>query len=174
MSARCHRIANLGTGNHRANRETTTKAFGNGDNIRADARGFIGKQCAGTPDAGLHLIGNYQRTKFIGSGPHTPQIVIMRVTRATFSLNRFDHHRRHMRTKGIPQRIQVAKGDMVKSVRHRTKAGAVGLFVCCGQHTKRAPVKGPGRAQDGCPLCLSPLKGRPACNFHRAFIGLCA
>ena len=174
MRARGHGIANLGAGNHRTNRKTAAKPLCNSNDIGTNTRCFIGKQRTRPADAGLYFISNHKGAKFISRRAHTPQVVIMRVTRPALALYRLDHDGGNMRTKGIAQCIQIAKSDMLKPLGHGTKAGAVGLFVCCCQHAKCTAVKRPGGTQDCCPLGFTALIGGAARDLDRAFISLSA
>ena len=129
MRARRHSVADGFAGDDSTDRKSAAKPLGNGDDVGPDARCLVGEQRAGTPDAALHLVCDHQRAELVRRGANPGQIFILSVTRTAISLHRLDHHRRHMRAHPVAKRVQIAEGDMLEPVGHRTEPGPVGRLV---------------------------------------------
>ena len=168
----CHGVANRVACDDRANRKPTAKTLCHGDDIGLDAGCLIGEQRAGAANAGLYLVGDDKRAEFIGRLADTAKIVIMRVTGTTLALHRLDHHRRDMIAKRGAKLVQIAEGNMVEPVWHRTETRAIRRLVGGGKHAKCPSVKRAGGAQDGGALGLAALIGGAARHLDGGFIRL--
>ena len=166
MRSGCHGAANSGACDDRTNRKPAAKALRHGDDVRGDAGCLVGKQGAGPANARLHLVGDHQCPEFISRRADAAKIIVMRAAGTTLTLNRFDHHSRNMIAKCRAKSVQIAKGNMVKTIRHRPETGAVGRLVGGRQHAKRASMERTGGTQDGCALRLSTFIGGPPRHLH--------
>ena len=167
-----HGVADSVTCDDRANRKPAAKALCHGYDIRRDAGCLIGEQCAGPANAGLHLVSDDQRAELIRRRANAAQIIIMGVTGTALTLHGLNHHRRDMIAKRGAKRVQIAKGNMVETIRHRPEAGPVCRLVGGRQHAKCPPMERAGGAQDGGTVRLPPLIGGTARHLDGGFIGL--
>lgn len=123
-----HRAGDCAGRQHRAERETSPKTLGAGDNVGFDVSPFIGEELAGAPDAGLHLVEHQQQAVLVTELAQGSHGVKREHADAAITLHRLEQDGGGLGSDRRAHGIEIGEGNAIEARHHRLVAlGELGL-----------------------------------------------